>query len=575
MSSARGGNAFVRWYRNRIGEPTNSDEVYGYWVFAVGVVLAVVGLLWYVTNTGGTPSDRLLGYVLAGGGVVLVFGGSIYRLPLGRTATRLTYLGGLLGLAAVAWFVAVFPSGWRIGGTTTSQIIVLYLAGLAVMAAGAVIAPIIPGRAERESEERGREIDRLRDQLEERESTVEELRSQLDEAEEAATDSETAARGEREDLERTLGAVREERDALERELEAAREAEEAAGERATVAELRLAEIRNSQGTFEFFEDAGGEWRWRLVHRNGNVIATSGEGYRSDRSARRGMRSVRRNAPGAAVVWLEPEGEEPVPEPDPTPVYEPEEVRSSVELYEDAGGEWRWRLVHRNGENLAVGARGYASRRNAERGLGRARELVAPGDYLSFDPAGFEVYEDAGGEWRWRLVHRNGNILGDSGEGYAARSGATKAVERVKNRVPDAPVNPDDGPDPVAFELYEDAGGEWRWRLVHRNGNRLADSGEGYTERSEAANAIERVKRYVPEADTLTVGAAAFELFEDEAGEHRWRLRHRNGTLLAVASEGFASRSNAVENINSVKRNLPHAPDDGSRESGGGEEAVGT
>jgi len=567
MSSGGGGSPFVRWYRSRIGEPTNTDEVYGYWVFILGVVLALAGFLWYALNTGGGPSDRLLGYVLAGGGVVLLLGGAIYRLPLGRLATGLMYLGGFLGLAAIAWFTSVFPREWVIGGSTANLVILLYLAGLAVMAAGAVFAPVLPGRAEREVEERGREIDRLREELDERERTVEDLRSRLDEAEEAAAERDADAEREREEVAETLSEVRQERDALERELEAAREAGEAAGERATVAELRLAEIQDSQGTFELYTDAGGQWRWRLVHRNGNIIATSGEGYRSDRSARRGMRSVQRNATGAAVVWLPVDEEEPAPEPDPTPVYEPEAVRAEVEVYEDAGGEWRWRLVHDNGENLAVSARGYASRRNVEKGLGRARELVAAGDYLSFDPAGFEVYEDAAGEWRWRLVHRNGNIIGDSGEGYASRSGAMDAVERFKNRTPDAPVNPDDGPDPVAFELYEDAAGEWRWRFVHRNGNRMGDSGEGYTRRGEAEDAIERIKRYGPEADTLTVGAAAFELFEDGAGEHRWRFRHRNGTVLSVASEGFASRSNAIGNINSVKRNLPEAPESGDASAG--------
>ncbi|MFB6177635.1 MAG: DUF1508 domain-containing protein, partial [Halobaculum sp.] len=49
--------------------------------------------------------------------------------------------------------------------------------------------------------------------------------------------------------------------------------------------------------------------------------------------------------------------------------------------------------------------------------------------------------------------------------------------------------------------------------------------------------------------------------------HRWRLRHRNGRLLAVAADGFASRSNAVENLNSVKPHLPNAPHDGSADGG--------
>ncbi|WP_254763026.1 amphi-Trp domain-containing protein [Natrinema marinum] len=43
---------------------------------------------------------------------------------------------------------------------------------------------------------------------------------------------------------------------------------------------------------------------------------------------------------------------------------------------------------------------------------------------------FEVYEDRAGEWRWRLVHWNGNIVGDSGEGYASRSNAERAARSV-------------------------------------------------------------------------------------------------------------------------------------------------
>ena len=34
-------------------------------------------------------------------------------------------------------------------------------------------------------------------------------------------------------------------------------------------------------------------------------------------------------------------------------------------------------------------------------------------------ATFEVYEDDGGKWRWRMIHRNGNIIADSAEGYSS------------------------------------------------------------------------------------------------------------------------------------------------------------
>lgn len=43
---------------------------------------------------------------------------------------------------------------------------------------------------------------------------------------------------------------------------------------------------------------------------------------------------------------------------------------------------------------------------------------------------FEVYQDRAGEWRWRLRAGNGQIVADSGEGYATSSNARMAIRRV-------------------------------------------------------------------------------------------------------------------------------------------------
>jgi len=56
----------------------------------------------------------------------------------------------------------------------------------------------------------------------------------------------------------------------------------------------------SDATFEVYEDDAGDYRWRLVHDNGNVIADSGEGYASKQKAKQGLRSVKENAPDAGV-----------------------------------------------------------------------------------------------------------------------------------------------------------------------------------------------------------------------------------------------------------------------------------
>jgi uncharacterized protein len=48
-----------------------------------------------------------------------------------------------------------------------------------------------------------------------------------------------------------------------------------------------------------------------------------------------------------------------------------------------------------------------------------------------------VYPDRRGEYRWRLVSANGRTIADSAEGYAARSGAIRALRTVTQTLPQA------------------------------------------------------------------------------------------------------------------------------------------
>jgi len=52
--------------------------------------------------------------------------------------------------------------------------------------------------------------------------------------------------------------------------------------------------------FEIYKDAKGEFRWRLVASNGQMIANSGEGYKSKDSAKDGIASVKKNAGTAKI-----------------------------------------------------------------------------------------------------------------------------------------------------------------------------------------------------------------------------------------------------------------------------------
>lgn len=52
--------------------------------------------------------------------------------------------------------------------------------------------------------------------------------------------------------------------------------------------------------FELYKDAKGEFRWRLIASNGQMIANGGEGYSSKESAKNGIESVKKNAASAPI-----------------------------------------------------------------------------------------------------------------------------------------------------------------------------------------------------------------------------------------------------------------------------------
>ena len=54
------------------------------------------------------------------------------------------------------------------------------------------------------------------------------------------------------------------------------------------------------GKFEVYQDKGGDFRWRLLSSNGQVVATSGQGYKEKRDCLNGIESVKRIAADSKV-----------------------------------------------------------------------------------------------------------------------------------------------------------------------------------------------------------------------------------------------------------------------------------
>lgn len=542
MAQSTSSGPLVSVYENRIGTVTSTNEVMGYWTFLVGVVFGLLGLVVYF-STGAATTGRGVGYALAALAPALIMTGAILRFPLRKMATYLVGLGGVVTFAAAAWFLMIFPGGWS---TTVGHtgVIVTYAAGLGIMGIAGGLVPLATDPREAAAE---RKIDAAEANATATTRAADEAKRESDLA---ADERESALRSEIAELEREnteLRASKADQANLERTMDELRGgiADAEADEADLAAHLRT--LQSSQAQFELYEDNGGEYRWRLRHRNGNLIADSGEGYTQRHNAQGGMQSVRRNALGATTLLIESEAD--LPETGATErlvVPATTESQADFELYEDTGGEYRWRLRHENGNIIAGCGEGYASRRGAENSIDRIRQYVGPAEYLHPDPTAIEVYRDMADKWRWRLVHRNGNILAGSGEGYASRSGASRAIDRLREGIGD-----------MAIEVYEDEDDGFRWRLAGGDDRVKADSGR-YESRDNAEEAVERVREFMPAADLIHIGQAAFEVYEDEGGEYRWRLRHRNGNVLADGREGYSDRSGAWRGIESVKRHAPNA-----------------
>ena len=104
----------------------------------------------------------------------------------------------------------------------------------------------------------------------------------------------------------------------------------------------------------------------------------------------------------------------------------------------------------------------------------------------------------------------------------------------------------------------------KFDLKATNGQVTATS-EVYTTEAACRNGIASVAKNAPIAgvenqteegyETLT--HPKFEMYQDKAGEYRFRLKARNGEIIAV-SEGYTAKAGCLNGIESVQKNAPEA-----------------
>ncbi|MBP3310474.1 MAG: YegP family protein [Ruminococcus sp.] len=99
-----------------------------------------------------------------------------------------------------------------------------------------------------------------------------------------------------------------------------------------------------------------------------------------------------------------------------------------------------------------------------------------------------------------------------------------------------------------------------------NGEVIATGGEVYNSLASIKNGIASVAKNAPVAnleDQTVEGFEAqthpkFEIYKDKAGEFRFRLKARNGEIIAV-SEGYVKKDSCKNGIESVRKNAVDAP----------------
>lgn len=100
----------------------------------------------------------------------------------------------------------------------------------------------------------------------------------------------------------------------------------------------------------------------------------------------------------------------------------------------------------------------------------------------------------------------------------------------------------------------------KFDLKARNGETIATS-EVYASEAACKNGVESVRKNAEAAkledQTVegfeTVTNPKFELYADKRGEYRFRLKARNGEIIAT-SEGYASKAACENGIESVRKN---------------------
>ena len=276
------------------------------------------------------------------------------------------------------------------------------------------------------------------------------------------------------------------------------------------------------GKFFIKKAKDGSYMFNLRASNGETIATS-DMYSSLEKCKKGITSVQMNAPIANIEDHTVSGAI------------DEVVNPKYEMYYDKSGDYRFRLKAKNG-SIIVKSQGYSSKSNCVTGIESVRKNAMSDIILD---------EDA--------------LAAEKAAREAEKAAAKKAAE-----VQEEPVAPaEDAPKGLfgKFIIRQAKDGSYMFNLKASNGEIIATS-DMYSSLEKCKKGIASIQNNAPIAnieDSTVEGEVEvktnpkFEMYRDKGGEFRFRLKAKNGSIIAK-SQGYSSKTNCKNGIESVKKN---------------------
>ncbi|MFP8955987.1 DUF1508 domain-containing protein [Natrialbaceae archaeon A-CW3] len=591
-----------RLYEHYVGEPDSKTDVYGFWFFIAGYFIGAIGLLAFVVGyAGGDAFDQIRASgVAAAIGLALCLFGIVLLLPVRTRGIQASVVGLVIALAGAIAFGFVYPTHWRgYGMELTVEVVTLYAVGIGIIAGVTALVPIITGRKGMFVREQGESEDppiMTGDSLEGAQFAV--FRDEAGDWKWHVLHLEALAESEGSTVTRP-----ETQTSIEKV-------------KSQIGSAGLMELTTS--AFRLHEDREGTWQWTLARDDGSVVGTCASQFDRRDDAEQSVSFLKDRGPaadvieidGAAFTYTERRDQWfwQLLDDDRQPLAESQDGYRSMEGAETAAqtfaerfhrarlldiehvgveletldGEWSWRFVDETDEELAQATSTFDTKRAAEEAVEAIlAELGSAAVTVASEPT-YECYEADGG-WRWRLVDGNEHVVAttpDTLEGYEATEEETgRFADSVTSadvvEIEDAeyeifpterptaadggelqPVTDDDGDASEATEPTPTQ--DWHWRLVTEDRDIVAASTEAHTDEETAGEAIERVRQQASEADLIEFENAAFQVYEADSGEWRWRLIDEDGNVLADSGEEHTSRGDAAEAMMTLKEQAPDA-----------------